>query len=100
MTVPILAQSSSLHSPCMRLGPVRALFHPCLQVAVVGNGPLAEAQRDDIAQAACIVRFNQLENREPGERTDLWIVSCAAHTGQDECDLAHTGQEWRSARLN
>ena len=90
MTVSILTQSSSLQSLCMRLRGVRALFHPRLQVAMVGNGPLAEAQREDIAQAACIVRFNQLENRKPGERTDLWIVSCTAHTGQ----------EWRSARLN
>ena len=54
-----------------------------LQVAVVGNGPLTDAQREAIARAACIMRFNQLDNRKPGERTDLWFVSCTALTFYD-----------------
>ncbi|GAB4817505.1 hypothetical protein N2152v2_004551 [Parachlorella kessleri] len=44
------------------------------QVALVGNGPLSVSQREDIGGADCIIRFNQLHNRQQGERTDVWFV--------------------------
>ncbi|BDA44028.1 hypothetical protein COCOBI_05-2120 [Coccomyxa sp. Obi] len=43
-------------------------------IALVGNGPLTDEQRQQISKAGRVVRFNALNNRIPGERIDVWLV--------------------------
>lgn len=44
------------------------------QVAVVGNGPISESQREMINNCQCIIRFNDAKNRRSNERTDVQVV--------------------------
>lgn len=53
-----------------RVPPIRWPEHVCL----VGNGPLSSKDRELIAACPFIVRFNDMKNREQGERTDLLIL--------------------------
>eukprot|EP00884_Botryococcus_braunii_P009557 jgi/Botrbrau1/18602/Bobra.0367s0042.1 len=43
-------------------------------IAIVGNGPLSAEQRKAIEASDLVVRFNAMNNRLPGERTDVWFV--------------------------
>lgn len=48
---------------------------PIMLVALVGNGPILEAQWQHILNAKCIVRLNNLLSRvDATDRTDVWFV--------------------------
>ncbi|MAO82232.1 MAG: hypothetical protein CMH82_16525, partial [Nocardioides sp.] len=46
--------------------------------AIVGNGPLGGRDRERIAAADHIIRFNLTPNRLQGERTDELFLSCSS----------------------
>ena len=48
-------------------------------IAVVGNGPLSAHQRAQVNASDVVIRFNELNFRECGERLDVWIVRFAFH---------------------
>lgn len=41
------------------------------KVAVVGNGPLSQQDRNEINASKCIVRFNDMKNMKKGERVTI-----------------------------
>ena len=43
-------------------------------IAVVGNGPISEADRDLINSQNCIIRFNDQKNKLTDERTDVLVL--------------------------
>jgi len=43
------------------------------RVCVVGNGPLTEDQRVEIADCSRIVRFNDMKNKRPEDRVDVHV---------------------------
>ncbi|KAK9818286.1 hypothetical protein WJX72_010101 [[Myrmecia] bisecta] len=48
------------------------------RVAVVGNGPITDAQRREInSMYQVVVRFNYQNNRLPGEPVDVWVMRFA-----------------------
>lgn len=46
--------------------------------AIVGNGPLGEGDRERIAAADHVIRFNLTPNRLPGEKTNELYLSCSS----------------------
>ena len=42
-------------------------------VALVGNGPISEEDRAKIESFDCVVRFNDMKNKRPGERSDVHV---------------------------
>jgi hypothetical protein len=55
------------------------------RVAVVGNGPLTHADRDAIARAPVVVRFNDVKNWVAGEHTTLRVVRWPSAHGASAC---------------
>lgn len=43
-------------------------------IAVVGNGPLKENDRSEIAEKTCVIRCNDAKNKLPSERTDVAVI--------------------------
>ena len=45
-------------------------------IAIVGNGPLSEEQRQQInsGKFTCVIRFNDLKNKKTDDRMDIHIV--------------------------
>lgn len=80
---------------------------PVKTVALVGNGPLTEAQRLDIEAADLVIRFNKLNNRsgrvhgmKSSCRTDMRVQTSASYNDTPDC-LAHRKLEaqdgpWKS----
>ena len=44
------------------------------RLCVVGNGPLSEADRLEIAKCSTVARFNDMKNIESGERVDIHVM--------------------------
>ena len=53
---------------------IAALLNGVSEVAVVGNGPISQLDRNSIAKHKFIVRFNDMNNLEPGEKTTLRVM--------------------------
>ena len=43
-------------------------------VAVVGNGPISEEDRKNINKFDTIIRFNDMKNKNAGEKTSIQVV--------------------------
>jgi hypothetical protein len=57
-------------------------------IAVVGNGPISEADRAFINAQDCIIRFNDQKNKLEHERTDVLVVrNNALHVSQKDSTL-------------
>lgn len=52
---------------------------PATRIAVVGNGPLTDSQRDEIASSDMVVRFNKMNNRQARISTCLWLLCLRVH---------------------
>lgn len=50
---------------------IAALLNGVSEIAVVGNGPISQLDRASIAKHKFIVRFNDMNNLKPGEKTTL-----------------------------
>ena len=51
------------------------LLDSCIdgEVAVVGNGPLSANDRQMIDKHSCVIRFNNAQNMEKGEKTTILV---------------------------
>jgi len=57
-------------------------------IAVVGNGPISEADRDLINAQNCIIRFNDQKNKLENERTDVLVLrNNTLHLSQKDSTL-------------
>lgn len=76
---------------------LRYFDRPGLKVAVVGNGPISRADRAEIAKAAKVIRFNDVNNYWEGEKTTLRVVRHPSwftlkHVGAPKWHVAPTAE--------
>ena len=71
LTVVLLIIVTRLVAGC-RAKPLGSVLRP--RVTLVGNGPISEKDRLQIASSECVVRFNDCKNLRPGEPTHLLVL--------------------------